>query len=626
MKISVKMKLVGSFLLIILLLAVVGVVGLKTGSELNASLRDVTNNWMPKGELIEEINFTVANHRIWEVASVLAAVTNDQKALAEYKTKLPEERKKFAGQLNQLEGMLVTEEGKDMFADLQGNWQAYLRIAENVESLLAQNKAREAFAIIRTSSRQAYRDVSKSLAELNKVNADAVERVELENGEQYDRSRVINIAIIITAVVVGLAAGLYLATSIAGGVGLVTAAAVRMADGDLTVESLKIKSKDEIRDMAEAVNNMVENLRQLVMTVNTSAQEVVSASEELSATAGESSASTQQIAKAIEEVLKGTDNQAESVNEAVEIVGQLTTAVEQIAAGAEQQSNSVNETNRVISQMVTVIQEVAASSKAVSGSAENTSQAAGAGGEAVVKTVEGMERIKEKVFEAAQKIRELGEQSAKIGEIVQVIDDIAEQTNLLALNAAIEAARAGEHGKGFAVVADEVRKLAERSGKATKEIAELITGIQKGTNQAVNAMGEGTKEVEAGAELAQNAGSALRQIVDTVADTNKQIRNISAAAEEMAVGSGQVVKSVDVVAQVTETNTAATEQMSAASGQVADTMQNIAAVTQQNSAAVEEVSASIEQITASSEQISASAESLSRMAIGLQGLIAKFRL
>ncbi|WP_242653761.1 methyl-accepting chemotaxis protein [Thermincola potens] len=118
------------------------------------------------------------------------------------------------------------------------------------------------------------------------------------------------------------------------------------------------------------------------------------------------------------------------------------------------------------------------------------------GGQAVERTVKGMLQVKDAVFETARKINELGEQSQKIGEIIQVIDDIAEQTNLLALNAAIEAARAGEHGKGFAVVADEVRKLAERSSKATKEIADLITNIQKGTKVAVESMQVGTREVD----------------------------------------------------------------------------------------------------------------------------------
>lgn len=138
-----------------------------------------------------------------------------------------------------------------------------------------------------------------------------------------------------------------------------------------------------------------------------------------------------------------------------------------------------------------------------------------------------MERIKTTVTESGERIKQLGEQSKAIGEIIQVIDDIAEQTNLLALNAAIEAARAGEHGKGFAVVADEVRKLAERSGKATKEIANLIISIQKGTDNAVSAMEKGISEVENGSRFAHDAGQALKEILVTVERANQQVQIIS---------------------------------------------------------------------------------------------------
>jgi len=201
--------------------------------------------------------------------------------------------------------------------------------------------------------------------------------------------------------------------------------------------------------------------------------------------------------------------------------------------------------------------------------AEKTREAARKGEGAVEQTVKGMDSIKIKVFETAKKIRDLGEHSQQIGEIVQVIDDIAEQTNLLALNAAIEAARAGEHGKGFAVVADEVRKLAERSGKATKEIAELIGNIQKVTGEAVAEMEAGTSEVEQGAGLAVDAGNALKEILQNVEDTYRQIQNISAASEQISASSHEVVSTVNNVSSVTEQNTAATEEMSASADRLA---------------------------------------------------------
>ncbi|ADG81061.1 methyl-accepting chemotaxis sensory transducer [Thermincola potens JR] len=217
-----------------------------------------------------------------------------------------------------------------------------------------------------------------------------------------------------------------------------------------------------------------------------------------SRTAGteEATKATQQVAQTIEQVAKGSTEQSKNVTETVQVMDQVAQSIQQIAAGAGEQSKNVASTTALVENMVKKIDDMAEGMETVKQVSEQNGAVATNGGQAVERTVKGMLQVKDAVFETARKINELGEQSQKIGEIIQVIDDIAEQTNLLALNAAIEAARAGEHGKGFAVVADEVRKLAERSSKATKEIADLITNIQKGTKVAVESMQVGTREVD----------------------------------------------------------------------------------------------------------------------------------
>jgi methyl-accepting chemotaxis protein len=196
--------------------------------------------------------------------------------------------------------------------------------------------------------------------------------------------------------------------------------------------------------------------------------------------------------------------------------------------------------------------------------AKRAKVAAEQGGTVVEETVKGMNRIALVVNQSAQTVKALGRSSDQIGEIIGVIDDIADQTNLLALNAAIEAARAGEQGRGFAVVADEVRKLAERTTKATKEIAGMIKQIQGETSGAVSAMEEGTKEVEQGKELADKAGVSLKQIVEVSQQVTDMVAQIAVASEEQSSASEQISKNVEAISTVTGETANATQQISRA--------------------------------------------------------------
>ena len=212
----------------------------------------------------------------------------------------------------------------------------------------------------------------------------------------------------------------------------------------------------------------------------------------------------------------------------------LSSSAEEMAAGAQEQSAQASEVASAVEQMTSTILQTTKHASTAAESSKRAGSLAKEGGEVVAQTVVGMNRIAEVVRNAAQTVQELGASSDQIGEIVQVIDDIADQTNLLALNAAIEAARAGEQGRGFAVVADEVRKLAERTTKATKEIGEMIKKIQGDTGGAVKSISLGTEEVEKGKQLADKAGKSLQEIIKGSNDVVDVVNQVAAASEEQS--------------------------------------------------------------------------------------------
>jgi methyl-accepting chemotaxis protein len=243
---------------------------------------------------------------------------------------------------------------------------------------------------------------------------------------------------------------------------------------------------------------------------------------------------------------------------------QIAASSEEIAGGMTEQSGQVTQISSAVEEMSQSIVEVARKSADASENATRSGDMATQGGEIVRETVEGMNAINDAVSASANAVQELGKRGEQIGAVIQVINDIADQTNLLALNAAIEAARAGEHGRGFAVVADEVRKLADRTTKATEEIAGSIEAIQRETDEAVRRMGTGTEQVRKGVEQASEAGHSLEQIVDGAREVAAMIQSIAAAAEEQSAASEQVGKNVESIAAVTRETSEGTQQAAAA--------------------------------------------------------------
>ncbi|OZI12018.1 chemotaxis protein [Bacillaceae bacterium SAS-127] len=375
--------------------------------------------------------------------------------------------------------------------------------------------------------------------------------------------------VVVISVIVGGIIVFFLVRSIITPLKKLMQAAQRVSEGDLT-ESVTITSKDEIADLATSFNLMTDSLRTLLRHIGESSDHLASASEQMAAHSEQAEQSTMEVTRRMAHVANGSDRQMQSSEETAR-------AMEEISIG---------------------VQRVAESSADVSQMSVEATKEAKKGREMLDDVIAQMHLIRTSVQEGVSEIENLNKHSVEIGQIISVITQISEQTNLLALNAAIEAARAGEHGKGFAVVADEVRKLAEESKRSADQITSLITTMQQATALSTSIIEKSENEVESGIELTADAGETFIHILDSVEQVAAQIQEVSATAEEMSASSEEVTASVGEMADI--------------SREAADTTSQVVQLTEQQLQSSKDNTKAIEQ--------------LSELALELQRSVHRFKM
>ncbi|SDF19422.1 methyl-accepting chemotaxis protein [Sporomusa acidovorans] len=565
MNMTLKMKVVGGFLFVVMFtLLVAGISFYKIG-EMDEAVKEIGEDHIPL--LMKTAR--VARLNVNQVATLRAYLITGQDNYVE-------EYKKYSDEAEQLEAELekkaLTEQKRNFALEVKKLDEEYDQYITKVIDLKKAGKDQEAVMMVRNQATPVAKALNAKVEEYMTFREKQVGDTFVQLEANSSQARTMTGIISFVALLAGISIGIVISRSVVGALQAVTADLTKLSKGDysFTIPELFLAKTDEVGVMARAMDNMLKVMRDTLGQVSHSSEQLAASSEQLTASSGQTAQAANQVAVAITEVSTGATNQVKAIDEASNIV-------EQLSAG---------------------IQEVAANASNVAATAQQTSSTAQEGGKAVQKATNQMAQIEKSVDDSAQLVGKLGERSQEIGTIVDTISGIAGQTNLLALNAAIEAARAGEQGRGFAVVAEEVRKLAEQSQDAAKQIAELIGEIREDTDKAVNAMGEGMREVKTGTEVVTEAGQTFDKIVSLIGNVSDQVSDISAAIEQMAANSQRIVVSV----------------------------KDIDKIIKESSAHTQTVSAATEEQLASMEEIASSSQELAKMAEKLRHIVANFKL
>ena len=345
----------------------------------------------------------------------------------------------------------------------------------------------------------------------------------------------------------------------------VVAEGISHGDIDQTINPRVLQRNDEIGILAQAFMNLIGHMKNLANVATRIAQNDLTAHIEPKSDKDVVGLAFQTMCRNLATMVRDL---SENANALASASNQLASSAEEMSKGVNEQTSQVAEMSNAVEEMTSFILESSRNASEVNEASRSASENAQKGGQIVLDTIKGMQKIDQVVRDSAISISQLAGSANKIGDIIKVIDDIADQTNLLALNAAIEAARAGEQGRGFAVVADEVRKLAERTGKATSEITIMIKGVQDETGEAVDLMQAGIGEVEMGRKLADQAGNSLTEIMGMSQTVMTMVEQIAKVTEEQSLAVELVSKNINNITSIAREAASGAEQSASAAEQL----------------------------------------------------------
>lgn len=506
-----------------LIILLQGLFGLKTMSFMHESAEELTDNWIPALNAIGDLNIALMRYRVNAVRLMVdlspSAVARGEAIRIERKADI---NRAFAA----YEALITEPEERRLFSELKQSEMRFIQASERVLTAIKQGNQAEALRLFDTEQYPLGEEMTKILLALGKVNRDGADASVSESAASYEDSKVLVIATIVAALfITGMLATL-ITRSIKLPLQQAVTATETIASGNLT-QKIHFEGKDEPARVLAALALMQDNLRSAVSQIGTTSVQLASAGEQLSSVTEDSSRTLQR--------------QNDEIQQAASAVTEMSAAVDEVARNAVSTAEASNQSSRLAHE----------------------------GRDKVAHTVSALKSMTDEFTRTSALIGGLAEQSQDIGKVLDVIRAIAEQTNLLALNAAIEAARAGEAGRGFAVVADEVRALAHRTQVSTQEIEQMINKVQGGTQAAVDSMRGSVQHAGQTLSVAEEAGSALEQIYQTAGQISERNLLIASASEEQAAVAREVDRNIINISDLSTQSAAGANQTSAATYELA---------------------------------------------------------
>lgn len=546
--IKIRSKLFVIIIISALALSIVGIQGVGGLSKLSKGSEMIYQDQLIPNQLFARLK---ANNLDLDTYKFELMVTKDSDRNETLQKNIKEKNEENNTLMEKIDQLKLMDNVSEKYESFKSEYKKLQDISSEMLSLAVKNENDKAYDVYLKEMEPQRETVNQLIEDIQTLNADNAKTIYQRDSKEAGSIITLLIIVIAASLVLSISIGLLMTRLITKPIKDIQALFAETEQGDFTVKGT-YQSKDELGLLTASFNKMVAGVRSIIETVGETSHQVASSSQELSASADESTKASEYISTTIQELAVGSDQQVESVENSRTVIKGMTEFAGRISSSAEKAAATADQTAKMSLEGTKAIDKVSAQ----------------------------MQSINETVVSLSEAFKHLTERSNEIGNITEVITSIAEQTNLLALNAAIEAARAGEQGKGFAVVADEVRKLAEQSAQSAEQITRLITIIQNDTKQTMNSVISATGEVKEGLVVVHEAGGAFQKIENSITEVVTQINDVTNLVKNLTAGTSEIETAISGVKEVAETAAGSTQTVSAATQEQLASMEEIAAASQ----------------------------------------------